>query len=94
MSSYKIFPRQQENAKKLKLVIKSSTNPLKKIDVFQNGKKVASIGAIKYKDYATYIEDKGIDFANKRKKLYKARHQKTRNIINTPSYFADKILWS
>ena len=43
-------------AKKLGVEIKPSTNILKKIDVFKNGKKVASIGARGMNDYPTYME--------------------------------------
>ena len=81
---YKITKYSKDQAKKLGLVIKPSSNRSKKIDVFKDGKKIASIGAIGYKDYPTYMleEKKGLHpkgYANKRRKLYKLRHQKTRN---------------
>jgi hypothetical protein len=91
---YKIKARQRANAKKLGLTIKPSTNPKKKLDVFKDSKKVASIGAISYSDYATFIQDKGKEFADKRKKAYKARHEKTRKIVGSNSYYADQILWT
>jgi hypothetical protein len=53
--AYKIFPYSFEQAKKLNVVIKPSTNVLKKIDVFKNGKKVASVGAMGMNDYPTYM---------------------------------------
>ena len=31
--------------------------------------------------------------ANKRRKLYKIRHERHRNIKGTKSYYADKLLW-
>ena len=40
--AYKILPYSFRKAKELGVVIKPSTNPLKKIDVFKNGKKVAA----------------------------------------------------
>ena len=80
------------------MVIKPSSNILKKIDVFKNGKKVASIGARGMNDYPTYLlkekygyYEKG--FANKRRKLYKERHEKDRHVLGSAGYYADKILW-
>lgn len=92
--SYQIKPRQRANAKKLGVIIKPSTNKNKKIDVYANSKKIASIGAIAYSDYATYIKTDGKEFADKRKTLYKGRHEKTRKKIGSNSYFADQILWN
>ena len=69
---YKIKKLQKEKAKKIYVEIKPSKLKLKKIDVFKKGKKIASIGSIGYSDYATYIETKGIEYANKRRKLYKS----------------------
>ena len=91
---YRIKKLQYKKAKALGVEIKPSTKKGKKIDVFKNGKKVASIGAKGYNDYATYIEKKGINYANVRKKLYKIRHQKDRMVVGSAGYYADKILWS
>jgi hypothetical protein len=44
-------------------------------------------------DYPTYILYCGKEFANERKKLYKIRHKKDRNIKGSRGYYADKILW-
>ena len=65
----------------------------KKIDVFKSGKKIASIGAIGYKDYPTYLKTKGKEYADERRKLYKMRHESDRHQRGTPGYFADKLLW-
>ena len=92
--SYQIKQSQKINAKKLGVTIKPSTNLKKKIDVYKNDKKIASIGAKGYSDYATYIKDKGKEFADNRKRLYKIRHEKTRKKIGTNSYWADQILWN
>ena len=54
---------------------------------------MASIGNKNYSDYATYRKDKGVKYADERKRLYKLRHNKTRQIRNSNSYYADKILW-
>ena len=95
MSSYKIFDAQFENAKKLGVTIKPSSNKHKKVDVFdKDNKKIASIGSIRYGDYHTFIKTKGKEFAKKRKSAYLARHAKTLSIVGSPSYYAAKILWS
>jgi hypothetical protein len=96
--AYKILPYSYNKAKGLGVEIKPSSNLLKKIDVFKNGKKVASIGARGMNDYPTYLEkekkgyyEKG--YAYKRRKLYKERHEKDRHVVGSAGYYADKILW-
>jgi len=89
---YKIKTYSYNQAEKLGVEIKPSTNPKKKIDVFKNKEKVASIGSIGFKDYPTYLqEDKKL--AEMKRRNYKARHEKDRHIKNTNGYYADKILW-
>ena len=90
---YKIKSRQFKNAKKLGVTIKPSKSKAKKIDVFKNGKQIASIGGRGYKDYATYISERGLEYANKRRKLYKQRHEKDRKVKGSNGFYADKILW-
>jgi hypothetical protein len=59
---YRIKPYSKEQALKLGVKIKPSTNYNKKIDVFKNGIKIATIGDINYKDYPTYLlENKELD---------------------------------
>ena len=96
--AYKILPYSYKRAKELGVEIKPSSNILKKIDVYKNGKKVATIGARGMNDYPTYMEKekKGYypkGYAKKRRKLYKQRHENDRHIKNTNGYYADKILW-
>lgn len=93
MSSYRISDYSKEKAKKLGVTIKPSSNPLKKIDVYKHGEKIASIGASGYNDYTTWIKKEGLNHANKRRTLYKMRHEKDRHKKNSPGYYADKILW-
>jgi len=91
---YKITTRQKLMAKRLGVNIKPSVVKGKKIDVFnKDGEKIASIGAAGFNDYDIYIAKFGIDFANARRKLYKARHESDRHKKGTPGYYADKILW-
>ena len=90
---YQIKPYSYEQAKKLNVEIKPSNKKDKKIDVYKDKKYICSIGDINYYDYPTYIQNNGITYANERRKLYKIRHNKDRNIKNSSGYFADKILW-
>lgn len=90
---YKITNYSKEQAKKLGVKIKPSTLKNKKIDVFKNDKKIASIGHIDYNDYPTYIKKFGRAYADDRRRLYKLRHEKYRKIPDTPSFYSDKILW-
>lgn len=95
---YKIHPYSFRKAKELGVVIKPSSNKLKKIDVFKNNQKITSVGAIGYKDFPTYLEleKKGLipkGTANKRRNLYKIRHMNNRKIKNTAGYYADQLLW-
>ena len=91
---YTITKYTRDRAKKLGVTVRRSTNKKKKIDVFnKKGKRIASVGAIGYKDYPTYIKTEGIEEAKKRRKAYKTRHEKHRHIKGTNSYYADQLLW-
>ena len=96
--SYRIKAYTKNQAKKIGVTVKPSKVKGKKIDVFKKGQKVASVGAIGYNDYPTYMElerkgkvPKGT--ANKRRRLYKIRHKSDRNIKNSNGYYADRLLW-
>ena len=93
---YKIKQIQIDKANKIGVTIKPSENKKKKVDIFKNGLKVGSIGAMGYKDYGTYLEELPKKEADKKRKNYLARHSKepkTKDGKKTNSYFADKILW-
>ena len=91
--SYTITQYTRNQAKKLGVSVKRSTNSKKKLDVFKGGKKIASVGAIGYGDFPTFTKEKGKEFADKRRKAYKKRHQKNRTVLGTNGYYADKLLW-
>lgn len=91
--SYKITEYTKRKAKTLGVQIKPSSVKGKKIDVFKDGKKIASVGSLGYNDYPTYIEKKGKKFADERRTLYKTRHKKDKDIKGTNGYYADKLLW-
>jgi hypothetical protein len=87
---YTITNYSKQKAKELNVIIKASTLKNKKIDVFKNEKKVASIGDTRYQSYPDYIKSKGKEYADERRKLYKIRHAKNKGVTG---YYADKILW-
>lgn len=90
--TYVIQPHTYEQAKRLGVTVKRSTNPKKKIDVFKDGKKVVSVGASGYGDYPTYLlQNKKL--AEEKRKAYKARHEKDRKKIGSAGWYADQLLW-
>jgi len=91
---YFIKPYTYRKAKQLNVIVKPSTNRSKKIDVFDKyGNKITSIGARGYADYPTYLNMFGKAYADKRRKLYKIRHNKDRHIKGSAGYYADQLLW-
>lgn len=80
-------------AKKIGVIVKPSTVKNKKIDVFRDGHKIASVGAKGMNDYPTYMKTRGLPYANERRRLYKIRHNKDRKVLGSPGYYSDKILW-
>ena len=88
---YHITEYTRKQAKRLNVTVKPSSNPLKKIDVYKKGVLIASVGAIGYKDYPTYIKTNGLEYANKRRQLYRIRHSK--DLKSGNGYWANKLLW-
>ncbi len=80
-------------AKKLDVTVRPSTNKKKKIDVFKKGEKIASVGALGFSDYPTYMKQEGKQYADERRQLYKMRHEKDRNKKGTAGFYADRLLW-
>jgi len=91
--AYTITKYTRSKAKKLGVTIKRSQNPTKKLDVFKNGKKVASVGATGYGDYPTFMRKEGKESANSHRKRYKIRHEKDRHRKGSAGYYADQLLW-
>lgn len=83
---YQITEWSKKQAKKLGVDIRLSSNPKKKLDVYKNGKKLASIGDVNYSDYGTYLVTKGKAYADERRRLYRIRHAGENN-------YSLKILW-
>lgn len=93
-TAYEIDPYAYKQAEKLGVKIKPSENPRKKIDVFDyNGQYILSIGDPNYKDYRSYIKERGLEYADKRRRLYKIRHERNRHKDGTAAYYADQLLW-
>jgi hypothetical protein len=82
-----------DKAKQLGVTIKPSTKKGKKIDVFKGDDKVASVGALGMGDFPTYVEEKGLDFAQNRRRLYRIRHNKNIYKKDSPGFYASRILW-
>lgn len=90
---YSITRYTYQRAKELGVTVKPSTVKGKKIDVFKGGKKVASVGALGYGDYPTFLKKFGKEFADKRRKAYKFRHEKDRHVRGSNGWYADNLLW-
>ena len=91
---YFITSYTKKRASAIGVVVKPSKVKGKKIDVFnKKGEKLASVGAIGYGDYPTFMRKKGKDYADSRRHLYKQRHEKDRHKRGTAGYYADQLLW-
>lgn len=90
---YTITAYTRRKAKQLGVIVQPSQVKGKKIDVFKKGKKLASVGALGYSDYPTFMKNQGKAIARQKRKNYKQRHQKDRLKRGTPGYFADQLLW-
>jgi hypothetical protein len=84
--TYKITKYSFDQARKLGITIKPSTVKGKKIDVYKDDKKVATIGDSRYSDFAT-TGDK------EQRRRFKLRFDKTRKIVGSNSWWSDKLLW-
>lgn len=90
---YTILPYTYKQAHKLNVKIEHSDKPKYKLKVITPKGDVIYCGAKGYNDYPTYWKKYGKEFADKRRKLYKIRHNNDRHRIGTPGYYADKLLW-
>jgi hypothetical protein len=91
---YHILPYTKEKALQLGVLVKPSTRKNKKIDVFSKSNEyIASIGALGFGDYPTFQKLSGKEFADKKRILYKKRHQKDRIIKFSNGWYADNLLW-
>ena len=96
--AYRIKNYTKQQAKKLGVEVRPSKVKGKKIDVYKDGKKIASVGALGYNDYPTFMEKEQMGIvpkghANSRRKEYKRRHDKDRKVRDSRGWWADKLLW-
>jgi len=89
MTFYHITDYTRQKARRLGYTVVPSHKPEKKIDVLKDGKVVASIGALGMGDYPTYLKERGREFAEERRRLYHARHQRH----GLREYLARELLW-
>jgi hypothetical protein len=103
MSSYKITEYTYNQAKRLGVQIKPSSNPKKKIDVFKDGKLISRVGGMRpngvpYGDYPTYVkgEREGKfkkNSARIRQILYKKRFAKDIEVVGSDAWWNSNLLW-
>ena len=95
---YEIKQYSIDQAKKYGYTVQVSSNKKKKLDVYKNGIKIASIGDSRFKDYPTFLEERGstsegLTFANVRRALYHNRHKKDIEIKGSNGWLASILLW-
>ena len=90
---YKITDYTFKKAKQLGVTVKPSKKKNKKLDVYEDGKYITSIGQKGYKDYPTYIEEKGKDYANIRREQFYNRFGDKVNNPNSNAFYSAKLLW-
>jgi hypothetical protein len=90
---YVITDYTKAQANKLGVVVKPSSKKNKKVDVFKDDKKIASVGARGFMDYPSYVKERGLEYANRRRELYRIRHKKDLGIVGSNGWYANKLLW-
>jgi hypothetical protein len=90
---YTITNYTRRQARRIGVTVKPSLNKTKKIDVYRNGDKIASVGAYGMNDYPTYMKLRGNKYAKTRRRLYKIRHNSDRKEKWTNGWLADQLLW-
>ena len=93
MPPYHILPYTRKRALRLGVQVRPSHNKTKKIDVLKKGVVVASVGANGMNDYPTFIQKRGLKYAQGRRRLYKQRHERDRHIKGSRGWYADQLLW-
>ena len=95
--TYIITQEIKRRADALNLIVKSSRNKDKKLDIYKDGIKQASIGQAGAMDYHLWLQERGQAYANERRRLYHLRHKgeapKTKNGKLTASFLSKVILW-
>lgn len=87
---FQITPEMYQEAELLRIEIRPSENKRKLIDIYRNGSFFASIGASNFKTYAQFVEDEGIEFAQRKKEKILARHK---NNCDLKTLYTLRLLW-
>lgn len=91
---YNITSYTKQRANELGLKVSKSDNPKYKIKVSDSsGKFLFNGGDANYSDYSTYLRTHGKEYADERRRLYRARHQKEINKPNTRGSIVAQLLW-
>ena len=89
---YKITDYTYEQARKIGVKIEPSKYKNKKIDVYdKDNNYITSIGFKGMNDYPTYIEAKGREYADERRRLFYKRFNNIKK--NSTLYYSSKLLW-
>ena len=103
MSNYKITTYSRDKIDELnkklntdEYSIRPSADPQKKIDVLLRNDVIASVGDPELGDYPTFIKEKGMEFANKRRTAFYSRFRRLPDIKDnniTPMFWSRFLLW-
>ena len=93
MTHYEIKQFSIDQAKKHGYVIKLSSNKKKKLEVYKDNVKIATIEDSRYEDYPTYIQERGLDYAKVRRELYHKHHKKNIKKKGSAGYLSSTLLW-
>ena len=92
---FHIKPYHRLISRNLNVIIKPSTTRCYKLDVFdRDGNLITQIGDRRYSDFLSFVEEKGYDFAERRRELYLKRHKKDSQVEGSRGWFSAKILWA
>ena len=91
--SYQTKQYTLDQTRKYGYTVKLSTNKKKMLDVNKDNVKIASIGDKEYKDYPTYLQERGLTLANVRRELYYKHHKKDIGKKGSPGYLSSILLW-
>jgi hypothetical protein len=81
-----------KQAKKIGVKVTRASDIEKKLDVYYEGRKIASIGDSNYEDYFSYLKRDGKKVAEERRRLYKIRHAK--DFDHLGGFLAWVLLWN
>jgi len=92
---YEITPYTKKKAEELGVIIFPSEHEKKKLDVYDKETHLflCRVGDASYKDFPTYVKERGKEYAEERKRLYHIRHKTDEQKHGSPGWFASRLLW-